>query len=212
MIKFFYLLSKSLFYVVDQRQRSLRWHYQRLGVAAHLRATSGTLVFLVFRDAHAHSHFSLYAPVFARQHPRVAITKAYGTEVALVAIVAQTLKHAQWQLNASYVVVGIDEVHAKEMSAIGRTQPIACLRLHRNMAQLLVVGESEGIVANRQFSSPPLPYLGLKSKIGCGSCPIQGVGLQHRMLSVCTYRKQKKHGKAKHIKSKIHKLFDHINE
>ena len=81
-------------------------------------------------------------------------------------------------------------MHAEEMTGIGRTQPITCLGLHSNMAQLLVIGKGERIVSGRQLGSPLPPYLGLKSKIGSGSGPIKCIGLHHSMLSESARCKQ----------------------
>ena len=113
-------------------------------VAAYLVAAGGAFVLVVVHVGGSEAYFGFDAPAVV-ENPVVAVAYAGTEEVALEAVVLQLVEQSEGELDVSGVEVAVDGVHADEVSAKGRTEPVAVLGLYPEVPPLLVVAECEWI-------------------------------------------------------------------
>ena len=77
----------------------------------------------------------------AAYRPLIAIDKTTADEPSLIAIFTKTGSDAHWELNAAGIELTTHEVETYEVTVELLAEPVACLRLKKPVANLLVVAE-----------------------------------------------------------------------
>ena len=118
----------------------------------------------------------LQAPMTA-QNPMVTVAQPHSPFITLHALVFQLGPQAERQVHPSGVKPRVRSMKPQEVSAERAANPVTVLRLHPQVAPLLVVGERPGIPRKPQGHRRLAPHLYLRLQIQRSGSPVHQIRL-----------------------------------